>query len=181
MSLVRTVAVGATVGVFLLSGSPGKAQEITPSPKVPELKPLQRFVGSWDQHVVIKISEWAPPNTTMDGDVAAKWILRGRVIENKVLWSPGNVHGLALLAYDAENNVYRQWYFDSNGAVPREELRGEWDEATQTLTWKGRLPNGITVTGIHRFIDKDTFEWSLTHKDHTGKVVLLMEAKSKRK
>ena len=180
-ALCSTTTVLVVIGVVLLSAFASEAQETTPNPDVPELKPLQRFIGSWDQHVAIKISKWAPENTTMDGDVTANWILRGRVIENSVIWSPDHTHGLTLMAYDTENKVYRQWYFDSNGTIPRDELRGEWDEATKTITWKGRLPNGITVTADNRFVDKDAFEWSLTHKDGTGKVVLLMEAKSKRK
>jgi hypothetical protein len=181
MSLVKTTTAVATLGVFLISGLPIEAQEATPHPDLPALRPLQRFVGAWDQQVVIEVSDWAPENTTMAGDVTASWILSGRVIEHRVIWSPDNRHGLALVAYDTENKVYRQWYFDSSGTIPRERLRGEWDEATETITWKGRLPGGITVTGDHRFLDEDTFEWSLTHKDRTGKVILLMAAKSKRK
>ena len=64
-SLVTTTIVATAVGVFLLSSLPGEAQETRPDPQVPELKPLQRFVGSWEQQVVSKPAEWTPERTTM--------------------------------------------------------------------------------------------------------------------
>ncbi len=103
------------------------------------------------------------------------------MIEHRGVWSPGNIHALCLMAYDPEDNVYLQWYFDSAGSIPRSETRGKWDEATKTFTWTGRLGNGTTSTQIHRFIDADTQEWTLVLQDGTGKVYLDMEAKAKRK
>ena len=61
------------------------------------------------------------------------------------------------------------------------EDRGKWVEATQTFTLKGGLPNGITSTRTDRFIDKDALESTVVFKDRTGKVLLNMEAKAKRK
>ena len=49
-SLVKTTTVVAALGVCLLSGLPGEAQDATPSPQSPELKPLsdqQRIQGTW--------------------------------------------------------------------------------------------------------------------------------------
>ena len=62
-SLVNTVL--AAVGVFLLSGVPGEAQEATPIQQSSELKVLQQFIGSWEQQVVSKPAEWTPEKTTM--------------------------------------------------------------------------------------------------------------------
>ena len=180
-SLVKTTTVVAAVGVLLLSGLPSEAQETTPNPLSPELKPLQRFIGSWEQQVVSKPAEWTPDKTTMTCPVTVNWILRGRMIEHRCVWSPGKRHGLCLMAYDAENKEYRQFYFDSNGGIPRGENRGKWDEATKTFTWTGRLANGIMTTQAHQFIDNDRQEWTLVFKDSTGKVCLDMEAKAKRK
>ena len=59
-SLVKATTVVAAVSVFLLSGLPGEAQETTPNPDVPELGLLQRFVGSWEHHVISKPAEWTP-------------------------------------------------------------------------------------------------------------------------
>jgi len=178
-SLVKTTTVVAAVGVFLLSGLPSEAQEATPDPQSPELKPLQRFIGSWDWDVVLKSAE--PDNTKMKADVTVASILRGRMIQHNVIWSPGNMHALALMAYDAENKVYQEWYFDSNGGIPRGENRGVWNEATKTFSWKGKPADGITSAATHRFIDDKTLEWIMVQKDRAGNVVLHMEATAKRK
>jgi hypothetical protein len=178
-SVVNTTTVVTAVGVFLISGSPGQAQEATPIS--PELKPLQRFIGSWDQQVVSKPTIWTPKETTAKCPVTVNWILRGRMIEHRCAWSPGNTQGLCLMAYDAVNGQYRQWYFDSSGSIPHGENRGKWDEAAKTFTWKGASDNAITSTQTHRFFDSDTQEWTLVFKDRTGKVLLDMEAKAKRK
>ncbi len=101
-----------------------------------------------------------------------------------VLSFPDVMHGLAFKAYDPEGNVYRKWDFDSDGGCPRGEegeALGKWDEATQTLTWKYSAPNGETSTETSRFIDDDTHDWALVSKDSTGKVLLDMESKTKRK
>ncbi len=45
------------------------------------------------------------------------------MIQHEVVWSPGNIHALALTAYDAENKVHQEWYVDSNGGIPRGECR----------------------------------------------------------
>jgi len=166
------------VGVFLLSGLPGEAQEATPDPQSPELKVLDRFVGSWELDFVVNMGTG---NTKMKADVTTNWILLGRVIQHKFVWSPGDKHGLGFFTYDAEEKAYREWYFDSTGSVPRDVHRGQWDEAAKTLTWKGSSSNGITRTMVNRFIDNDTYEWSLVDKDRSGKVVFENEATAKRK
>lgn len=180
-SLVKTTIVATNVGVFLLSSLPSVAQETTPDPQVPELKPLQRFIGSWETQVVSKPAQWTPERTTMTFTSKGEWILGGRVLQGKAVWSPSGVKALALMSYDAENKEYRQWYFDSSGAMPRGDNRGKWDEATKTFTWKSTFRNGNTSTQIHRFIDDEKHEWTSVFKDRRGRVLLDMEAKVKRK
>ena len=117
----------------------------------------------------------------MTATVTVNWILRGRMLQHKVVWSPFDIEALAVMTYDAEGKVYRHWYFDSTGAIPRGAGSGKWDESTQTLTWKGTSAAGITTTQAHRFIDKDTLEWMVLVKDSNGKVHLNMTAEAKRK
>jgi hypothetical protein len=179
-SFVKATIVASAVGVFLLLGSPGEAQEVTTIQQSPELKVLQRFIGSWEFHVVFNPAEWTPERKTTTLAVEVEWTLRGRMIEQRCVWAPDNTHGLGLMTYDAETEEYRSWYFDSNGVIPREETRGQWDEATETFKWKATSVNG-TVTQSHRFIDKDTFQWTFVFKDSDGKVVLDTEAKARRK
>ncbi len=177
-SLVKTTTAVVAMGVLLISGLPGEAREPVTIQQSPVLKVLDRFVGSWELDFVVKTGSG---NTKMKADVTTNWILRGRVIQHKFVWFPGDKHGLGILAYDAEEKAYREWYFDSTGSVPRGVRRGQWDEATKTLTWKGSSSNGITRTMVNRFIDNDTYEWSLVDKDRSGKVVFETGATAKRK
>ena len=81
---------------------------------------------------------------------------------------------------EAEELEHRQWYFDKDNLAPQ-AYRGKWDESTQTFTFTGILADGIRSTGQQKFMDKDTFTWTLVVKDRTGKVVLDMEGKCERK
>ncbi len=184
-SLFRTTTVVAAVGVFLLAGLAGEAQEATPTP--PELKPLKRFVGSWEHQVVSKPAAWTPEETTMTLTSEGEWILNGRVLQAKAEWSPtsqgrsGTKEALVLMTYDPEKKEYRQWHFGSSGSMPRGENLGHWDEASKTFTWKGTLLHGITSTEVHRFTDDETHNWTLVFKDRNGDVWFDLEAKAKRK
>ena len=88
---------------------------------------------------------------------------------------------LHLMTYDAEKGEYRQFYFDKNNLVTRDEVRGKWDEKTKTMTFKGEMANGVQSVLIERFVDNDSFTWTRVATDRTGKVVLDMEAKCVRK
>ena len=66
----------------------GPPQEVpTTTEQSPELKVLQRLVGSWEHQVVKK-----PEETKMTGTATMNWILRGRMLEHKIIWSPGDIH-----------------------------------------------------------------------------------------
>ena len=151
----------------------------------PELKPLQRFIGSWDGQFVVNSAEWTSEKTTAPLTHKVEWILGGRMIRHRfVLSPPVDSHGLTFMACNPEGNVYRRWDFDSGGGFPRGEdgeTLGKWAEATQTFTWKYSAPNGETSTATNRFIDSDTHDWTLVSKDSTGEVLLDMESKAKRK
>lgn len=147
----------------------------------PELKVLNRFVGEWGETVVQKPSAWTPKQTTITATGTRKWILNGRMIENKGVWSPSKNEFLHLMTYDAEKGEYRQFYFDKDNLVSRDEVRGKWDEKTKTMTFKGEMANGVQSVVIDRFVDDDTFTWTLVATDRTGQIVLDMEGKCVRK
>jgi len=171
------ILTAAVIGASLISMA--QAQETAPK-KSAELKVLDRFVGTWEETVVSKPALWTPERTTSTILGTRKWILNGHMIENKGVWSPENKQFLHLMTYDPQSKQYRQWYFDKDGLAPQ-EYSGQWDEATQTLTFTGTLADGIPSISKQKFLDKDTFTWTLVGKDRTGKIVLDVEGKCVRK
>ncbi len=165
------------IGASLISVA--KAQD-TALKKSSELQVLDRYVGSWEETVISKPALWTPERTTTTITSTRKWILNGQMIENKGAWLPGKNEFLHLMTYDPQRKEYRQWYYDKDNLVPQ-VYRGKWDEATQTFTFTGPFADGIQATGQQKWLNKDTFTWTLEAKDRTGKVVLDMEAKCVRK
>ncbi len=147
--------------------------------KSPELQVLDRYVGTWDETVVTKPALWTPEKTTSSTTTTRKWILNGRMMENKGAWTLEDEF-LHLMTYDPKQNEFRQWYYGKDNLVPQ-EYQGRWDAPTQTFTFTGTLADGIQSTSQQHFVDKDTFTWTLVAKDQTGKVVLDMEGKCVRK
>ena len=168
----------ATIGASLISLA--RAQDAGQKMS-PELKVLNRFVGEWEETVLQKPAAWTPKRTTITATGTRKWILNGRMIENKGVWSPSKDEFLHLMTYDAEKGEYRQFYFDKDNPVLRDEVRGKWDEKTKTMTFKGEMANGVQSVVIDRFLDDDSFTWTLVATDRAGKVVLDMEGKCVRK
>ena len=58
---------------------------------------------------------------------------------------------------------------------------GQWDEQAKTFTTKADIGNGITSTGMVRFVDENTHVWSAIAKNGQGKVFFHMEGKVTRK
>jgi hypothetical protein len=176
------IVAAVSLSSLLVAWLSSTAQELKPvANQSPELRVLERFIGSWEETVVQKRAARTPVASTKKITSTRKWILGGKMIENKGAWSPDNVEFLHLMSYDPLRREYRQWYFDANNPASLGEDRGTWDEATQTLTWRGKLVDGATTETIERFTDKDNFTWTFVAKDGAGQVVLNMEAKVRRK
>jgi hypothetical protein len=172
----------AALSPLLLTLVPAFAQEQKPAVKQSrELQVLDRFVGLWEETVEHNRAAWTPEPSTKKITSTRKWILDGKMIENRGTWMPDNVPFLHLMSYDPKRSEYRQWYFDANNPASLGEVRGKWDEATQTLTWRGKLDDGVTTETIERFTDKDNFTWTMVAKGRTGQVMLDMQATVTRK
>ena len=181
MGIQTRIVAAVTFSSLLVTLVSAMAQEQKPDAKQsPELRVLERFVGSWEETIELR-SKGAPKPSLLKIASTRKWILGGKMIENKGTWSPGNVEFLHLMTYDPKRREYRQWYFDVNNPASLGEDRGRWDEATQTLTWNGKLDDGNTMETAERFIDKDTFTWTSVVKDRSGQVLETIDAKVRRK
>lgn len=137
-------------------------------PALPELKPLDRFVGSWTGSV---------EGTDITSESETEWILGGRFLQQKYSTSAGE-EGMILRTYDPNTKKYAQWMFDSNGGVVQQT--GTWDAETNTLTVEGQAGGVLVVTKAH-FPKPDTEEWSISVQDRDGKVLREFKGKNVRK
>ncbi len=158
--------IGTSVAVLIFGGMSAKAQ----TPKSPELKVLDRMVGSWRVDVV----SWQGQRDDEEqstGAVIAKWSLQGQYIELRVTDSDGKEELLELITYDSDAGVYKMWFFGSNSPRPH-SLTWRWNESKKTLTSvKEDMANGITMQMTVRFIGDDRAEYTGTGKDASGNVV----------
>lgn len=148
-------------------------------PKPPELKVLERLVGDWTTEATVTALNAQPQNLKTIGTATRKWILDGHFIEESAAASDGNEEGKHIFTYDVAKKVYRMWYFSSSGNTS--DTSGQWNEATQTLSFHTDLGNGMTDTAIIHFTDADTHEWSARVTDAAGKVYFEGSGKLKRK
>jgi hypothetical protein len=176
---IRTSIVTAVVLSSLLATSDAALAQEPNVNQSPELQVLQRFVGEWEETVELKLAPWNESIKKITS--TRKSILGGTMIENRGIWSPEKVEFLHLLSYDPKRREYRNWYFDANNPASFGQNRGRWDEAKQTMTWRGEQDDGVTTEGIDRWTDKDNFTWTFVARDRSGKVVSEVEAKVKRR
>jgi hypothetical protein len=165
----RILAVG--FGLILLGGA--SAQE-----QAPELKVLDRWVGTWKTEAINKPAEWNPKETKIAGTVTGKWILGSKFVEESWSSQAGGSEHRFLWSYDPQRKMYRNWFFGSDGTTG--EGTGTWDEKTNTMTWKTEPGPGLTGNATCRFLDADTYEWTYIIRDGAGKAYLDMKGKHTR-
>jgi hypothetical protein len=158
--------------VFTLSDE-GGAQ---PPAKPAELKVLERFIGKWKFEMIAKPAEWTPKEMRTVGTTTNEWVLDGWFQHHKVKDDQGE--RIDVMTYDPRKKTYRSWSFDSNGYA--NEMTGDWDEKSKTLTTQGDFGNGITAVAKMLFIDNDNREVNLVAKDVKGKIYLDIRGKLSR-
>ncbi len=167
--------IGTSVAVLIFGGMSAKGQ----TPKSPELKVLDRFVGSWRGESVERQAN-GDEKKSSDTSVT-KWSLQGRYIEVRATDSDGKEGALELWTYDSDAGVYKMWFFGSNSPKPR-SLTWRWNESKKTLTSVIEdMGNGITMQMTVRFIGHDRYEYTGTGKDASGNVVFETTGKVFRK
>jgi hypothetical protein len=167
----------AVATLWLVPLSVAKAQ----TPKSPELKVLDRLVGSWRIELVERQANGDEKKTT--ATVVAKWSLQGRYIELRPTDSDA---GLQLWTYDSDPGVYKMWMFAANSPKPI-LITLRWNESKKTLTAgkedvvNAEIPPGITGQLTVRFISNDQIEYTVTGKDASENVVFETKGKMSRK
>lgn len=61
-----------------------KEEKTEGPPKPPELKVLERLIGTWDATAVFKVAEWTPNEVRTTSKVTRQWVLNGRFIQDSL-------------------------------------------------------------------------------------------------
>lgn len=150
------------------------ADEPGPSKDIPELVPLNHWVGVWEAHL-------EKPKARA-GESRGEWIVDGRYVQVrwKIEADADNpvTSGTYLMTYDAKQEAYRQWHFNSDGFTG--EATGQWDAATKTMTWTARNSPNRTTTNKDRFPADGVRQFAMTITDQSGKAVFEMSGRHQR-
>jgi len=167
--------VDESVVVVLRKWQPGMILPGNP----PELKVLEKRIGTWTTETVVKPGPWNPTGQKATGVETTEWILGGRFLQTRNANRPANPDNMSLCTYDPQLKAFRTWYCDDQGFV--NDMTGQWDEAAQTLNWTSEAKNGFRATAAMRIAGPDNIEWQMAVKDADGKVMLEMAGKLERK
>ncbi len=158
----------AVASLWLVPLSVVKAQ----TPKSPELKVLDRMVGSFRMEIVERQANGDEEENTATG--VGKWSLQGTYLEFRIAGSDGKEDILHFFTYDSAAGVYNMWSF-----VPISPKPGlttwQWDESEKTLTGQMDMGNGITMQAATHFVTDDRFEYTATTKDTSGNALSEMK------
>lgn len=157
------ILTAAVIGALLISSAPAQDSEQN---KSPELDVLSQFVGEWKGETVVKSTD--AEAVTINDESIMKWTLGGKYLEDRV--GGTNPTLIGMWTYDSEAKVYRAWYFPAGSNNPI-ILTGRWNESTRSFTEKVDMGNGVVMTGMHKFIGKNRYEWTGTIRDESGKVL----------
>lgn len=174
---MRQVLIALAVGLACGLGAPAAD---APAP-ADELRVLEDMIGTWDEVVTVKATEWTPNAHTRTSVTKRFWSLDGKFMRSDGTWQPAKVEFLYLIAYDTAARVYRCWYFDSSGEMPREPITGTWDDKSRTVTWTVTDAAGNQTVSKHKLIDKDRHDWTMVVTNRDRKVVLEFSAKCTRR
>jgi hypothetical protein len=160
------------VAVLMTASLPGSvAAEDTPK-RSAELQVLDRYLGEWETTITNKAT-----GEKINTIQSRKWSREGKFIlsEDQDVGTKRESH--FLMTYDAKSKQYRACFINDEFTVP---LLGTWDEKARVMTWKSS-DVAFKHAAVHRFLDKDTVEWTMTVTSPEGKVVLELSAKQTRR
>ena len=182
MQIRISVVANTLLGILVTSANLGSSASADDgkkgaAPGVPELKVLEKLIGSWDEVAEL------PDGSKIKAIGSAKWVLGGTHIQSTYsisLADGSQLEHLTLMSWDSKKKVYRSWMFSSSGDPL--ESTGAWDQEAQTLTFESK-PNarGVTISSSTRFTSDDKLEWSVEGKDKSGKTVFSMKGIDTRK
>jgi uncharacterized protein DUF1579 len=178
---------GVAVVAAVLAGSAAaqpdkeqKGEEPVAPPRPPEMKVLDRFLGTWTTEIVNRPVDGTQKEVKSHGISKFEWALDGRFLRcvGKAA-PPEKGESLQLMTFNPGRKEYYMWFFDSFGSVS--EAAGKWDDESKTLTWQGEPEENLVSLNRIRFVDKDTIQWVMTIKDKNNKLYLDVHGKMTRR
>jgi hypothetical protein len=162
MRVIVVIGLFAIVSAAVALGGEGPA-------KPPELKVLEKFVGTWDAESVSKRAVWTPKEVRAKYVEVRELVLDGWFVESKGRAADGKVDSaLWMMTYDQARKEYREWIFLTGGLSA--EWSGRWDEASKAFSFTGDAGNGITSKLTARFPNKDHIEFRILATNSNGTV-----------
>jgi len=168
--MMRILLMVVTGSIMLMAFASASAQDV--SKRSAELQVLDRYIGDWE--TVVTASGTDEKSTSME---SRRWSREGKFVLSENLDLPANREAHFLVTYDSNSKQYRACFINEELTVP---LFGKWDEKMQTMTWNSSEV-AFKHHSIHRFIDKDHVEWTMTVTSPDGEVVLELSAKQTRR
>lgn len=142
----------------------------------PSKSPLDRYIGSWHGEVRVDGATVEPHTYTQSNTFA--WTLDARFLEERGNATNGTSF-LGLWSFDARSGRYRAYYFIAP-AGDVVVITHDWDERSRTFSGTADLGGGIQLLAVDRFLGRDSYEWSVTVQDSSGKILSRMQARESR-
>jgi hypothetical protein len=141
-----------------------------PNPPV-ELQVLAPLVGQWNTALDVRVSLQDQEAYSAAGQITRQWLHNRHFIRLEVASTGGKFRSetSVLYGFDAKKRVYRRWLFASSSLATESE--GQWDAATQTMTWKpiNLAPN--VTGGVTDVLTDNRFETTAFLKRNDGTVL----------
>ena len=164
----------ALLVVAVLMHSDVRGQDSSAPP--PEMKTLERLLGTWKVEQIVKVPEEDGPTNLV---VKRELVLGGRFVQEAGGFDDKGKPGFTgMYTYDSNKRTYRYWLFVSGGFYS--ESTGTWDERSKTFTFTSRPAGGVTGVITLRFLDETTFVHSIIARDTGGEIRYHQEGKSVR-
>jgi hypothetical protein len=147
---------------------------------------LAKSVGTWNGEITMWETPGAP-STTSNGTAVYKMVLGGRYLEGT---HTGNMMGMpyeghSLTGYDNGKKVFFNGWIDNMGTGIM-HMEGSWDDASKTITFKGKEFNPMTMKDcemreVFKIVDDNNQIMEMYGPGPDGKEFKMMEIKSTRK
>ena len=140
-----------------------------PPPQAAAAKILNKWLGAWKSHTVLKTAAWTPTSQELSGTSKSVWILDGHFQQTSS--RSGTHETREIHRYDAGSRKYHKWTFNSDGS--HSFWIGDWDEEASTMTWN-YVDFGAGIEGkiVDRFTSDGKYESTVILKDRAGTVLL---------